>query len=64
MERDDRQTEVDEIDIRTLSVDDVRRLNNPVLREALLAAKRQVSEGLSATHVKHLEHSEHTKMMF
>jgi len=59
----DAASPIESVDLQNMSIDDVRRVNNPVLREALLAAKEKLQVELSSSHTSHGTHTNHLKSM-
>jgi hypothetical protein len=53
-------TAIEKVDLRNMSIDEMRRVNNPVLREALLEVKEQMQQELSQSYVSHSQHSSHS----
>lgn len=53
-------THVQDVDLQNMSIDDMRRVGNPVLREILLAAKEQLQQELSSSYVSHNQHGNHS----
>jgi hypothetical protein len=51
---------VQDVDLQNMSIDDMLRVRNPVLREILLAAKEQLQQELSSSYVSHNQHGNHT----
>jgi hypothetical protein len=51
---------VQDVDLQNMSIDDMRRVRNPVLRGILLAAKEQLQQELSSSYVSHNQHGNHT----
>ncbi len=49
-----------DVDLQNMSIEDMRRVRNPVLREVLLAAKEQLQQELSSSYVSHNQHGNHT----
>lgn len=49
-----------EVDLHRLSAEEICNVNNPVLREALAAAKEQIHQELSQSYVAHNQHSSHS----
>ncbi len=54
--------EIEGVDLKTLTIEEIQKVNNPVLRAALIAAKQQVQEDMTATHTKHEQHVEHSNL--
>jgi hypothetical protein len=49
------------VDLSEMTIEDVRRVSNPVLRDALVAAKeRLVGELANQSHVQHNQHTSHS----
>lgn len=55
----DAKDKLDQIDLGRITLDDISKLENSALREALLALARQPGQRLAAGHQNHGSHSNH-----
>ena len=49
-----------DVDLQNVSISELRQINNPVLRDALLAAKEQLTQELNSSYISHSQHTSHS----